>query len=285
MDVGTVALRSAGPPLSDHASIAPGLSGVPETMLWSLHHRACEAGRDDGVLKDPDAVRIRGAIDYDFERHFGKPSGSLAARAARIDIALRQWLIQNPEGCVVSLGEGLETQGARVDNGRMTWLTVDLPHAITLRERFIRPTDRFRHLAASALSPGWMDEVDAAAGVCIVAQGLLMYFTPGQVAQLFQSVAEKFPGAMMVFDTVPRWFSRLTMAGLQQTPHYRLPQMPWGVDRDEIEAILRRWHPLVSRIEFLPYRAPRGMQRYAADLVQSMVVFRHEVPCLLRVAL
>jgi O-methyltransferase involved in polyketide biosynthesis len=32
----------------------------------------------------------------------------------------------------VSLGEGLETQGRRVDNGRLRWLSVDLPDAIRL---------------------------------------------------------------------------------------------------------------------------------------------------------
>jgi O-methyltransferase involved in polyketide biosynthesis len=35
----------------------------------------------------------------------------------------------------------------------MRWLSVDLPGAIRLRERFLPPTNRFRHIAASALDP------------------------------------------------------------------------------------------------------------------------------------
>jgi hypothetical protein len=136
--------------------IAPELTGVSETMLWSLHNRASEARRFDGVLIDPDSVRIHEAIDYDFTRRFGDPLGFLAARAAEIDRVLRSWLERHPDGCVVSLGEGLETQSRRVDNGRMTWLSVDLPDAIRLRERFLAPTHRFRPSpqARSTLS-GW----------------------------------------------------------------------------------------------------------------------------------
>jgi O-methyltransferase involved in polyketide biosynthesis len=269
--------------MSARPAVVPGLSGVSETMLWSLHNRACEARRHDRVLTDPATIVIHDAITYDFQHHFGIPGGTLAARAAQIDVALRQWLLRHPDGLVVSLGEGLETQSARVDNGRMRWLSVDLPDAISLRERFISPNGRFSHLPASALSPGWIDQADAAAGICIIAQGLLMYLQPRLVAQLFRAIAAKFPGSTMIFDTVPRFFSRLTLAGLQQTPHYRLPPMPWGIDHDEIEPTLRRWHPGLSRVSFLDYRAPRGLHRRVADVVSILPVLRHEVPCLVEV--
>ncbi len=279
MDIG----GSVVPYPAPSAAIVPGLCGVSETMLWSLHNRACEARRDGGVLHDPMAISIHDAIDYDFEHHFGLPRGSLAARAAQIDAALRVWLTQHPHGFVVSLGEGLETQCARVDNGTMRWLSVDLADAISLRERFIAPTARFMHAPVSALSPAWMDYVDPADGVCIVAQGLLMYLAPELVEGLFAGLASRFPGAVIIFDTVPRWFSQLTMTGLQQTPHYRLPAMPWGINRDEVAATLQSWHVGLSEVEFLDYRAPRGLHRGIADAVRHVPVLRHNVPCLVKV--
>src|SRR5579883_1518782 len=115
-------------------------------MLLALHNRAAEAKRADGVLADPEGLRIYESINYDFGRHFGNSQGALAIRAAEIDRVLRQWLAQCPDGFVVSLGEGLETQARRVDNGRVRWLSVDFSDAIRLRERYIPPTDRFRHL-------------------------------------------------------------------------------------------------------------------------------------------
>lgn len=49
------------------------LTGVPETMLWTLHNRAIEAKRADSYLHDPECVRIHDAIDYDYSRNFGGP--------------------------------------------------------------------------------------------------------------------------------------------------------------------------------------------------------------------
>jgi O-methyltransferase involved in polyketide biosynthesis len=265
--------------------IVPDLAGVSETMLWSLYNRASEARRPDSSLVDPDSVHIQAAIKYDFAAHFGVPLGSLAARAIEIDRALRSWLDHHPEGIIISLGEGLETQSRRVDNGRMRWLTVDLPDAIRLRERFLVPTHRFGHIAASALDPVWMDAVEPSSDVFIVAQGLLMYLAPERVRQLFASIADRFPGSELVFDTIPRWFSDLTLLGVNQTASYRLPSMPWGINRDEVEPTLRHWHPRVDNVSFLPYRSPRGLPRLFAGMTDQIPVARHGVPSLVHVAI
>jgi hypothetical protein len=263
--------------------VSPALAGVSETMLWSLHNRACEAKRADRVLSDPDSITIHAAMDYDFDGHFGEPGGSLAMRAAAIDRVLRRWLETHPDGLIVSLGEGLETQARRVDNGRMRWLSVDLPDAIRLRERFLPETDRFRHLALSALDESWMDAVDASSGVFIVAQGLLMYLDRPSVRRLLSGIAERFPGAELIFDVVPPWFSRLTVMGLQQTPQYRLPPMPWGIGRASIAATLRRWHPGFADCVFLEYGAPRGWALLLSRALHEIPSARHELPCLVHV--
>jgi len=282
--VGTGTLRLVGSE-EVQSGVVPGLAEVSETMLWSLHNRAHEAKRGDGVLDDPASVRIHGAIDYDFDGRFGEPEGLLAVRAAGIDRAIQEWLRQHPDGCVVSLGEGLETQVRRVDNGRMHWLSVDLRDAIQLRERFLPSTGRFRHLSVSALDPAWMDAVDPSAGVFVVAQGLLMYLEPREVRALFTGVADRFPGAEMVFDVVPRWFSALTARGLMKTRNYRLPRMPWGINRDEVEPTLRGWHPNIAEVTFLDYVAPRGLPRAMASLIHEIPFVRHEVPSLIHVAI
>ncbi|MBW4092956.1 MAG: class I SAM-dependent methyltransferase [Proteobacteria bacterium] len=249
-------------------------------MLWSLYQRAVESRRSDAVLHDPDGVRIMEALDYDFAGHFGIPGGALAARAATIDRTLIDWLGEHPDGLVISLGEGLETQARRVDNGRMHWLSVDLPEAIRLREAFLPPTRRFRHLTMSALDPDWMERIDPVGPVFIVAQGLLMYLEPEAVGRLLGRAAACLPGARLVFDTIPPWLSWLTLLGLHQTARYRLPRMPWGIARDEIEPTLRRWCPGIGPVEMLPYGMPRGMPSAVSRFVTTAAVVRHQVPSL-----
>lgn len=252
-------------------------------MLWPLYHRATESRRPDGLLQDPESLRIMQALDYDFAGHFGVSGGSLAARAAAIDQALRDWLRVHPEGQVVSLGEGLETQSRRVDNGTMRWLSVDLPEAIALRERFLPPGPRFRHLAMSALDLGWMAALDRSAPVFVVAQGLLMYLAPEAVRGLLAGIAAGLPGAELVFDTVPPWLSRMTLRGLQQTPRYRLPPMPWGIARDAIAPTLRRWCPGIGPVALLPYALPRSVPGFLGPFMQAAPLLRNQLPSLVRV--
>lgn len=227
-------------------------------MLWTLHNRASEALRTDAWLRDPEAVRIYRAIAYDYERSFGRPDASHAVRSQIFDEAVRPWMAAHPGGTVVELGCGLETQFQRLDDGCVRWLCVDVPEAIEIRERFLAPGGRCRHLRRSALDPAWMDEVDPGRGVFVTAQGLLMYFEEYETRALLTAILDRFPGVDIMFDTIPRWFSRKTLTGLWKTRHYRTPPMPWGVNRDEIEPLLHDWSPRVRSVNNMPYRRLRS---------------------------
>jgi O-methyltransferase involved in polyketide biosynthesis len=234
------------------------LSGVPETLLWTLWLRAGEAARADSVIDDPRAVELVETIDYPFAQRFGPPGGPAAQwqalRARTFDDAVRRFQADCPGGQVVALGEGLETGFWRVDDGRMRWLTVDLPETLDVRRALLPDDDRRRSVARSALDVTWMEEVDAARGVLITAQGLLMYLQPRDVRRLIDTAVERFPGAAFVFDTAPRWMSELTKHGLLRTPGYTPPAMPWGMDPIERRRI-GRLHG-VARLREL--KLPRG---------------------------
>jgi O-methyltransferase involved in polyketide biosynthesis len=63
----------------------------------------------------------------------------------------------------VALGKGLETQFWRVGNGRVTWLSVDLPESISLRDELLPGSPRQRRLARSALiRAGWTRSIPPA---------------------------------------------------------------------------------------------------------------------------
>src|SRR4051812_31514577 len=179
------------------------LGGVPETLLWTLYHRAAEARRPDGILDDPRAVALVDAIDYPFAERFGEAArGPLsqwqALRVKTFDREVQRFLAANPDGTVVALGEGLETQFWRVDNGRVRWLTVDLPEAIEVRERLLARGERQAVVAASALDETWMEHVDASRGLLITAQGLFMYLELEAVVQLLDACAKRFRGSGIV---------------------------------------------------------------------------------------
>jgi O-methyltransferase involved in polyketide biosynthesis len=258
--------------------MVPNLTGVPETMLWTLHNRAGEARRADGVLRDPDAVRIHAALDYDFRRSFGRPEPSHGVRAAVFDREVRRFAVAHPDGVVVNLGEGLETQRCRLADLGLVWITVDLPEAIAVRERFLAPDARHVHVAVSALDPAWMEAVPVDRPVLVTAQGLLMYLPPSQVGALLRMVAGRFPGQQMLFDAIPPWFSWLTCRGWGPTWHYRAPSMPWGVHPDRRESVLRGWVPDLAAVEDCAWTWPRGVLRPLLALCRRVRWMRWLLP-------
>ena len=139
------------------ASVGVRLDPVPETLLWTLWHRAVEARRPEAVLDDPLALELVERIDFPFEERFGTGEGLSqwqALRARCFDGAVRRFLAEHRGATVVALGEGLETQLWRVDDGRVQWVTVDLPDVIELRRRLLPAHPRTRTLATSVLEPG-----------------------------------------------------------------------------------------------------------------------------------
>jgi O-methyltransferase involved in polyketide biosynthesis len=253
--------------------ITPGLQGVPETLLWTLYHRAVEARRPDAVLSDPIAVDLVDSIDYPFAERFGADVSVRAQwqalRVRRFDDEIRAFLRRCPDGMVVALGEGLETQFWRVDNGSVRWLGVDLPEVVELRHQLLPAAPRQRSVACSVLDDRWLAEVDASRGLLITTQGLLMYLDPADVHGLIARCAERFPGATMLFDAVRRWFSARTMRGEMTARGYTAPPMPWGIDAREIAAI-RRAHPNIADVRVL--RLPRGRGRLFGYVVPALSV-------------
>lgn len=215
--------------------VAVVLTGVPETLLWTLRNRAVESARPDSDYHDPLAERLYQQIRHHYG--FGKPSQSHPLRALAFDGIIRTFLAEHPAGTVVALGEGLQTSFWRIGSDDVRWLSVDVPEAIELRQRLLPAAANLEHLACSALDRSWMDTVDPDGGVLVTAEGLLMYFEPDQARGLIAECATRFPGGRMVFDNIPHWLSRKTLRGLELSDHYTAPPMPFALDVGEALAL------------------------------------------------
>jgi O-methyltransferase involved in polyketide biosynthesis len=220
------------------------LEGVSATTLWTLRNRAAEAKRSDGVIRDPWAITLFDAIDYDYGK-FGRAGQSHALRALAFDTATHNFLDRHPKASVVALAEGLQTSFWRLDRRRAIdgsrWYSIDLPPVMDLRAALLPADDRIVALAQSALDTSWMDQVDDSHGVFVTAEGLLMYLQPDDALGLIRDCARRFPGGAMVFDSIPHWFSRRTLrGGLKLSDRYVTPPMPFALSADEGLALAGR---------------------------------------------
>jgi O-methyltransferase involved in polyketide biosynthesis len=191
---------------------APHLDGVWPAPLWTLYNRAAEAARADGVLTDPTGIELFRALAYPAREMFGDPQQAHALRAVCFDQAMRRVIGEHPGGTVVALGDGFDTGLWRIDDGKVRWLSIDLPEVVALRDKHLPPHPRLRNVARSALDLSWMDEVGDRGGtdehVLISAQGLLMHFEPDEALGLVEACSRRFPGGHMIFDHSPAWFSK-----------------------------------------------------------------------------
>jgi O-methyltransferase involved in polyketide biosynthesis len=253
------------------------LDGVSATTLWTLHNRASEAKRSDGVIRDPWAVTLFDTISYDY-RKFGKPNQSHALRALAFDGAAHRYLTAHPKAAVVALAEGLQTSFWRLDRrglgSESTWYSVDLPPVMALREKLLPPDDRIVPLAQSALDRSWMDRVDGTDGVFITAEGLLMYLEPDDALGLIRDCAARFPGGQMMFDSIPRWLSRRTLKGLKLSDRYLTPPMPFSLSADEGLALARQV-PGVRAAHDVALPPGRGIFKVAAWPGLDRIGFHH----------
>jgi O-methyltransferase involved in polyketide biosynthesis len=251
------------------------LTGVPETALWNLYQRASAARA--GYLDDPRAVEVLVRLDYPFER-FDLPYAGLAARlhalrVRTVDAALRRVLAGAPDATVVALGEGFETQFWRVDDGRLRWLSLDLPEVVAVRREVLPDGPRNGTLMGSVTDTEWTAQVDRERPVIITAQGLLPYFERDEVHRMLIAWARLFPGAWLLFDAVTAHLQEVR----RRNPlpgGYRPPDWTWTVDTDELRQ-LRELPGVTDLHEILQAGGDRlvGMLRRVPGLKSQVPTF------------
>lgn len=184
-------------------SVKVELGPVQETLLIPLLARARETEKSRGLLHDSRALEIVRALDYDFAKwEGGRSLAGAMLRARMFDRYVETFLQACPHGTVVELGCGLDTRFERLDNGEVRWFDLDLSDVIALRRRFFDAAPRRTMLAASLLDTAWMDPVEDAGGPWMfVAEAVLIYLDALDARCVLSSLARRFPGARIAFDT------------------------------------------------------------------------------------
>ncbi|MBR2795275.1 MAG: class I SAM-dependent methyltransferase [Solobacterium sp.] len=182
---------------------------VQETLIIPLFGRLVCSEHYPALFSDPEAKRICDCLDYDFaekRKKMESPAGLFGA----LEVAQRQYdlrceaeayLKDHPKAAVVNLGCGLDDTFRRCDNGLCRGYNIDMPDVIRVRNDLLPAKEREQNLARDLNDFSWMDQIDAADGAVFFAAGVFYYFRTADVKKLFQAMAERFPRAVLVFDS------------------------------------------------------------------------------------
>ncbi|MBE6130036.1 MAG: class I SAM-dependent methyltransferase [Erysipelotrichaceae bacterium] len=190
---------------------------VQETLVIPLFGRLVCSERFPDLFYDPQAENICSLLDYDFDEKRKKmesPAGlfgalEVAQRQYDLCCEVRNYLREHPEAAVVNLGCGLDDTFSKADNGRCRGYNLDLPDVIKIRDELLPGKERETNIACDLNDYSWMDAVDAADGAVFFAAGVFYYFRTEEVKRLFRQMAERFPGAVLVFDSCNRHGAKL----------------------------------------------------------------------------
>lgn len=186
---------------SQSAEIAE-LHSVPRTLLIPLAARAKAAMAFPAL--DPQDLFAQTALQASGTEVDTSPADA----AVMVNVLWRTRLIKqlgraffdhHPNSPGVDLGAGLAHHFQWLDNGCNSWLDVDLPEVIALRQSLLCCTaPRCQHQASDLTSPGWWSRLALPHShppdpTLVVCEGVLMYLQPSQVRQLIREIATHAP--------------------------------------------------------------------------------------------
>ena len=185
---------------------------VQETLIIPLYARKMCSELYPNLYRDEAALRLVGAVDYDFSA-LEKKSKSLMQRFGFLEVAMRQndlaievreYLKCHPNAAVVNLGCGLDSTGRACDNGKCKLYNLDFPDVIAVRNELLPAREREENIPCDLNDTAWFSQIDASGGAVFFASGVFYYFLTEQVKALVQRMADAFPGGVMVFDAANR---------------------------------------------------------------------------------
>jgi O-methyltransferase involved in polyketide biosynthesis len=209
--------------MSNNSTNSISLPDVAETGLLTFYCHAIESQNPEPILLDKKAVEVSRRLNPILEKSSSKLLRNLAngkiknelvvhitLRAKRYDEYVQSFLKENPDGILVNIGCGMDSRFHRVDNGRMTFIDLDLPEMIEFKKKFYEETDRYHFIAASVFDYGWMDQVTRIEKrpVLFMAEGVFMYLDGEKVKDLILKLQSRFPESELVCEVVTEFFTR-----------------------------------------------------------------------------
>jgi methyltransferase (TIGR00027 family) len=184
---------------------------VADTALWVAYFRAKESERPDALFRDPYAERLAGERGFHIANNLpdgNKHEWAWVARTYLFDKYVSEE-IQNGADLVVNLAAGLDARPYRMDlPPDLQWVEVDLPNIVSYKEEMLAgepPKCRFQRIALDLSDVAGRRQLFAglnqrAKKVVVMTEGLLIYFTPEEVAAFAQDLAAEANFQSWVID-------------------------------------------------------------------------------------
>ena len=210
-----------------------------------------EADPAIAAFTDPEASEAAGRLGLAVTQDAAFTRG-VVLRSLWFDQMASRFLMDHPDGQVVSLGAGLCTRWRRLNTGLPSlaatdWLNIDLPDVIAWRRRCVMPGPRERDVAGSVLDLAWLAHADPQAGrpALVLLEGVCPYLPHAPLSHMLTALATHLAAhdipAWLVADFIHPDLVRRPM----QVDGIVLPVLSGFRDVDEVSGL----HPSMRLLE------------------------------------
>lgn len=196
------------------------LTEVSETALITLRSRAIESQKALSLLPDPMGNELYQSISEALPADLRKRilerklspllTSHIALRARKYDKLCREFLQENPDGLVVSLGAGFDTRYWRLGGKDLNYIELDLPAVVQTKKSLLGERISYPLLDDSVLEEVWIQKVSKiqSSRVLFLAEGLFMYLPRQEVIRTLVRIADSFQSSRLVMEVVAEKYTR-----------------------------------------------------------------------------
>jgi O-methyltransferase involved in polyketide biosynthesis len=250
------------------------LDPLSRTALIPFWSRVYDARSASPVLGDAAAVGLAALA----KERFGRMEVS---ESTRLGCCLRNrtvddWITEliaahgGTPAAIVDIGVGLDTRVQRLPGVARTYIEIDSEPVLALRDEWLPGTDVRRIVGDGMRVDGWAEHLNGEPLVIVALEGVLTYHPPAAVSAFFANVAQRLPGAYLLFDSLSPL--QIRMANSPAALASGRPPYQWGVWST------RRISAGRSRLQVL---RERGFMDFPRDMTRSFSQterFLHAVP-------
>jgi len=177
------------------------LNNESKTLFIPLLGKATMS-KQNVFLEDKKAEEIISKIDNDFKllKQSKWLSMYMSLRASIIDELCNEYISKNSDLTIIHLGCGLDSRSLRLKEDYNIWYDIDYESVISLRNKFYGTNSKYKMIGSSVIDYNWLNEIDDAKNVLIIAEGLTMYLEKDDIKELLFQINKKFKNVHLIFD-------------------------------------------------------------------------------------
>lgn len=177
------------------------MNEVNKTLYIPLYGKA-QVSKKGIILHDPTAETIWEKEGFAIK---GKSRSkwlcyNMAMRARVFDDWTCGMIAQHADALVIHIGCGLDSRCLRVGAPDTRWIDGDFPDVIAVRKKYYAGSDRYTMACVNAADPDALRALPDAPCAIVVLEGISMYLTNDELAQLFRVLDEKYREAHILLD-------------------------------------------------------------------------------------